>query len=96
MPERDERGRFIKGHAPNPKGGRPRLSPDEKQHIAELGRKGLDKLEAMMDDPETDAALQAKVAIFCVEKAYGKARQEADVSVSQEDAAPRIVLVREK
>lgn len=96
MADRDARGRFVKGNrASSGCGGRPRIAPDEKIRIQELGKKGLDKLEDMLDSSFTDDAVKAKVAIFCVEKAYGKARQEIEHS-GAEDALPVIVVRREK
>lgn len=96
MADRDARGRFVKGNrASSGCGGRPRIAPDEKIRIQELGKKGLDKLEDMLDSQATDDAVKAKVAIFCVEKAYGKARQEIEHS-GAEDGMPVIVVRREK
>ena len=91
MPDRDERGRFVSG---NKSGGRRRLSADERTRIQALGRKALDALEAMLDSPATEDSVKARVAIFCAEKAYGKARQEIE-HTGPEDALPTIVVRRE-
>nr|DAI28131.1 MAG TPA: hypothetical protein [Caudoviricetes sp.] len=42
---------------------------------------------------ETDPAVQARVAIFCVEKAFGKAKQEVE-TVAPEGGAPNIIVRR--
>ena len=95
MADRDARGRFVKGNrASSGCGGRPRIAPDEKIRIQELGKKGLDALEAMLDSPVTDDAVKARAAIFCVEKAYGRARQEIEHSRAEDDT-PVIVVRRE-
>lgn len=95
LAERDAKGRFVAGNkAQGKSGGRPKLSLDERMRIKELGKKGLDKLEDMLDSNMTDDAVKARVAIFCVEKAYGKARQEIEHN-STEDTMPIIVVRRE-
>ena len=78
--ERDVHGRFVKGHKASVgnAGGRPKVPFDAKEKIKELGMKGLDVIDKMLDDPETDTATRARLAIFCTEKAYGKAKQEIE------------------
>lgn len=94
MADRDMKGRFVKGNkAQGKSGGRPKLSADEKMRINELGRKGLDKLEKLLDSKTVDPAVQARVAIFCVEKAYGRAKQEIE-AVAAESGAPTIIVRR--
>jgi hypothetical protein len=94
LAERDARGRFVKGNKIHGKGaGRPRLSDEDRTRINDLGKKGLDKLEELMMGKETDPAVQARVAIFCVEKAFGKAKQEVE-TVAPEGGAPNIIVRR--
>lgn len=93
MAERDAKGRFIKGNKARGKSaGRPRLSDEERTRINDLGKKGLSKLEELMDG-NIDPAVQARVAIFCVEKAFGKAKQEIE-AVATESSAPTIIVRR--
>ena len=94
LAERDAKGRFIKGNkAQGKRAGRPKLSEEEKTRINDLGKKGLDKLEELMNSDNVDPAVQARVAIFCVEKAFGKAKQEIE-AVAPEDGAPNIIVRR--
>lgn len=94
MADRDIHGRFIKGNkAQGTSGGRPKLAPEDRLRIQALGRMGLDKLEALMTSEDTDTAVQARVAIFCVEKAYGKARQEIETT-GTDGNAPCIIIRR--
>lgn len=88
LAERDASGKFIKG---NKSGGRPKLQPDDRERIRDLGRKGLAKLEELMNDPSVDAAVQARVAIFCTEKAYGKAKQEIENSSARTGMTDSII-----
>ena len=91
MPERDANGRFVKGNKSG--NGRPKLTFDAKEKIKELGEKGLNVIDKMLDDPETDTATRARLAIFCTEKAYGKAKQEIENNVSG-SIVPNIVIRR--
>ena len=91
--ERDAKGRFIKGNKAHGKSaGRPRLSDEDRTRINDLGKKGLSKLEELMDG-NIDPAVQARVAIFCVEKAFGKAKQEVE-TIAPEGGAPNIIVRR--
>lgn len=94
MAERDAKGRFAKGNkAQGKRAGRPKLTDEEKTRINDLGKKGLDKLEELMNGDSVDPAVQARVAIFCVEKAFGKAKQEVE-AVAPENGAPNIIVRR--
>lgn len=94
MAERDAKGRFVKGNNARGKhAGRPKLTDEQKTRIKDLGKKGLDKLEELMDSESIDPAVQARVAIFCVEKAFGRAKQEIE-NVAPENGAPNIIVRR--
>ncbi|MDY3026539.1 MAG: hypothetical protein SOR74_06450 [Candidatus Faecivicinus sp.] len=94
MADRDIHGRFVKGNkAQGTSGGRPKLAPDERLRIQALGRMGLDKLEALLTNEEIDTNVQARVAIFCVEKAFGKARQEIETK-GADGSMPCIIIRR--
>lgn len=88
MADRDANGRFVKG---NKSGGRPKLTFDAKEKIKELGAKGLDVIDRMLDDPATDTATRARLAIFCTEKAYGKAKQEIENSSARTGMTDSII-----
>lgn len=93
MADRDARGRFIAGNRASKGNGRRKLSPGERTQIQALGEKALDVLESMLDSPATEDSVRARVAIFCAEKAFGKARQEIEHALP-EDAMPTIVVRR--
>lgn len=80
MPDRKPNGQFAKGNKSSVgnAGGRKKISFDAQEKIKELGMKGLDVIDEMLQDPKTDTATRARLAIFCTEKAYGKAKQEIE------------------
>ena len=94
MADRDIHGRFVKGNkAQGTSGGRPKLAPDERLRIQALGRMGLDKLEALLTNEEIDTNVQVRAAIFCVEKAFGRARQEIEAK-GADGSTPCIIIRR--
>ena len=84
MAERDANGRFAKGHKKvgNP-GGRKKI-PDG---LYKLAAEAPDKLRALVDDPDTPAAVRANVLQWAMEMAHGKPKIQADVDVSADVAA---------
>lgn len=73
-PERDSKGRFVKGVSGNPQ-GRPKLPPD----IFEYAREAPARLRVIADNPETPVKVKAEIERWFAEMAYGKSRQQVDV-----------------
>lgn len=74
---------FVKGKSGNPS-GRPKQTQQELdlvQACREKTPKALDKLESLMDSDNEAVALKASLAI--IERAYGKPRQEIDMTTNQ-------------
>ena len=84
---------FEKGKSGNPS-GRPKQTQQELDLIKacrEKTPKALDKLESLMDSENEGVALKASLAI--IERAYGKPRQEIDMTTNQPIEPPVFNIV---
>ena len=79
-PERDSKGRFVKGVSGNPN-GRPKLPPD----IFEYAREAPARLRLIADDPDTPVKVKAEIERWFAEMAYGKSRQQVDIEADVEN-----------
>lgn len=71
MPEnRDNAGRFKKGHSGNPAG-----RPKKPAELEKYAKDAPAKLRAIADDPDTPIKIKADIEKFFYEAVYGKAPQ---------------------
>ena len=88
--ERDANGRFAKGHKRIGNTGGKKKIPDG---LYKLAAEAPDKLRALVDDPDTPAAVRASTLQWVMEMAHGKPKIQADVDVSADvAAAPALTL----
>lgn len=76
------KGRFVKGKSGNP-GGRPKKTQAERdalEMIRKMAPEAVIKMKEMLDDPDTPAAVKAKICTEILDRTYGKAFQSIDVS----------------
>lgn len=81
-------GRFEKGQSGNPS-GRPKQTQQELDLIQACRKKApkaLATLEALLDSENESVALRASIALL--ERAYGKPRQEIDMTTNQPPEPP--------
>lgn len=84
MDGRNSKGQFVKGHKKaGGSSGRKKI-PDG---LYDLAAEAPEKLRALVDDPDTPAAVRASTLQWVMEMAHGKPRIQADVDVSADVAA---------
>lgn len=89
--EKTARGRgrpFQKGQSGNPK-GRPKQTPEQKdalQQIRALAPAAADRLREIINDPETKLDIQLRAIDIVLDRAYGKAAAQVNVSTGSFDA----------
>lgn len=92
MADRDGNGRFVKGHTRvGHTGGKARLPEDFKR----IARTAPDRLEAILDDPKTPAAVKASILQWMSEMVYGKPKQQADVEITADVAVEKPLTLLE-
>jgi hypothetical protein len=69
---------WQKGQSGNP-AGRPKIAWQVKVHARENSKAAMEKIVALMEDPDPRVALAA--AIHVLDRAYGKPEQKADVEM---------------
>lgn len=73
-PNRDAKGRFVKGNCANP-AGRPKL-PEE---LKKYGAQAPGRLRMLADDPDTPVKVKADIERWFAEMTFGKALQQVDL-----------------
>lgn len=74
-------GRFGPGNCANP-GGRPRMSPEEREAWQALSTKCRIKLEEIAARDDVQPAILCKIAELSTDRGYGKAVQAIDLGAS--------------
>lgn len=83
--ERDEKGRFRKGHSGNPF-GRPKASDGMRELVKTVPK----ELERIIKDEETPVKLKIDLLRWCYEMVNGKPRQQAE---SEANTSPALLAV---
>lgn len=87
MTGRDAAGRFLPGNKISP--GRKRLPEEFKARARILADEALERLGAIMQDPNAKHADVIRACEILIERAYGKC-----APASEEDASARLLTVR--
>lgn len=80
--QRDKHGRFIKGVSGNPN-GRPK-DDTVKDRLFPLVPKSIERLQQILDNPDSLPRDVIKVAEIVLDRVYGKAYQSVDVGLDKE------------
>lgn len=89
MAERDEKGRFKKGHKPYKSPGRPKEDKELKDLLSHLVPKSVEILEQMLDSPDVTPRDKIKITEIIFDRVYGKAFQAVQVEAA--DTTVRII-----
>ena len=89
MAERDEKGRFVKGHKGAHKAGRKLTPPEFKKACEELVLPALGVLKEIMMDPAQPASSRLKAAEIILDRTFGKPFQS--LQIDETDRTIRIV-----
>lgn len=88
--ERDERGRFVKGHAFPSSGGRPKLPEELKEAFQRASPRALEVLVKIVNDDEAKDADRIRAAEVIFDRGYGKPRQAVDLDAT---SIPQVIFV---
>lgn len=70
---------FEKGRSGNP-GGRPKKDPEFLARVRGYTKEALDFIAKIIADENEDADVRMRAAIWICERAYGKPKQDVDLS----------------
>jgi hypothetical protein len=73
---------FEPGKSGNP-GGRPKMSPEEREHWKALAAKARGKLEALVDSADCPPNTLTKIAEIASDQAYGKPVQAVEADITE-------------
>lgn len=88
-PDRDKKGRFIKG---NKNGGRPQLPEELKQAFRASSADALDVLKKILRDEHARDADRIRCAEIILDRGYGKPVQAVDLDTN---TVPQVVFIND-